>query len=96
MRLSLCGSINETLISFEDEESIAKFSGGGFGEFLRLTSSSPEMWADIFSLNQTNIISSLDSFIENLNQLKTAINNQDAVALKAMLSDLKNFKETNY
>ncbi len=79
-----------------DEESIAKFSGGGFGEFLRLTSSSPEMWADIFSLNQTNIISSLDSFIENLNQLKTAINNQDAVALEAMLSDLKNFKETNY
>jgi len=54
------------------------------------------MWADIFSLNQTNIISSLDSFIENLNQLKTAINNQDAVALEEMLSDLKNFKETNY
>ena len=79
-----------------NEESIAKFSGGGFGEFLRLASSSPEMWADIFSLNQANIISSLDSFIENLNQLKTAINNQDAVALEAMLSDLKNFKETNY
>jgi len=79
-----------------NEESIAKFSGGGFGEFLRLASSSPEMWSDIFLLNQANIISSLDSFIENLNQLKTAINNQDAVALEAMLSDLKNFKETNY
>ena len=79
-----------------NEDSIAKFSGGGFGEFLRLASSSPEMWADIFTLNKTNIILSLESFIENLNKLKATISHQDSEDLESILVDLKNFKELHY
>ncbi len=78
-----------------DKENISEFSGGGFGEFLRLTSSSPEMWADIFSLNQENLNSSLDAFIGNLNQLKSSIN-KDPESIKSLLASLKIFKEENY
>ena len=77
------------------EENISQFSGGGFGEFLRLTSSSPEMWADIFALNKDNINASVDSFIGNLNHLKSTINKEPAI-IQALLADLKNFKEENY
>ena len=77
------------------ENDIAQFSGGGFGEFLRLASSSPEMWADIFSLNKNNINDSVDNFINNLNHLKYTINN-DPESMQALLTDLKNFKEENY
>ena len=77
------------------EENISQFSGGGFGEFLRLTSSSPEMWADIFALNKDNINASIDSFIGNLNYLKSTIN-KEPESIKALLVDLKNFKEENY
>lgn len=77
------------------EENISQFSGGGFGEFLRLTSSSPEMWADIFALNKDNINASIDSFIGNLNHLKSIINKEPA-SIQALLVDLKNFKEENY
>ena len=77
------------------EENIAQFSGGGFGEFLRLTSSSPEMWADIFALNKDNINASIDSFIGNLNHLKSTINSHPE-SIQALLVDLKNFKEENY
>ena len=77
------------------EENIAQFSGGGFGEFLRLTSSSPEMWADIFALNKDNINASIDSFIGNLNHLKSTISKEPAT-IQALLADLKNFKEENY
>ena len=77
------------------EENIAQFSGGGFGEFLRLTSSSPEMWADIFALNKDNINASIDSFIGNLNHLKSTINKEPA-SIQVLLADLKNFKEENY
>ena len=77
------------------EENISQFSGGGFGEFLRLTSSSPEMWADIFALNKDNINASIDSFIGNLNHLKSTINKEPA-SIQALLADLKNFKEENY
>ena len=77
------------------EENISQFSGGGFGEFLRLTSSSPEMWADIFALNKDNINASIDSFIGNLNHLKSTIN-REPESIQALLVDLKNFKEENY
>ena len=77
------------------EENIAQFSGGGFGEFLRLASSSPEMWADIFALNKENINASIDSFIGNLNHLKSTISKEPAT-IQALLADLKNFKEENY
>ena len=77
------------------EENIAQFSGGGFGEFLRLASSSPEMWADIFSLNKDNLNVSIESFINNLNHLKSAVN-KDPESVQALLADLKNFKEENY
>jgi len=77
------------------EENISQFSGGGFGEFLRLTSSSPEMWADIFALNKANINTSIDSFIGNLNHLKSTMN-KEPESIKALLVDLKNFKEENY
>ena len=77
------------------EENISQFSGGGFGEFLRLASSSPEMWADIFSLNKDNLNVSIESFINNLNQLKSAVN-KDPESVHELLVDLKNFKEENY
>ncbi|MEL0017261.1 MAG: prephenate dehydrogenase, partial [Gammaproteobacteria bacterium] len=38
-----------------EQDDLSDFSGGGLGEFLRLVSSSPEMWTDIFSMNEKNI-----------------------------------------
>ena len=78
-----------------DQTDISKFSGGGLGEFLRLASSSSEMWADIFTLNKENIISAIDSLEENLDILKFKIN-KDNQEIEALLLDLKNFKEENY
>ena len=78
-----------------NEENISKFSGRGLGEFLRLSSSSPEMWADIFSLNNQNIVSSLEQLIKNLNQLKSTINDTPE-DMQSLLIDLKKFKEENY
>ena len=78
-----------------DQTDISKFSGGGLGEFLRLASSSSEMWADIFTLNKENIISAIDALEENLDILKFKIN-KDNQEIEALLLDLKNFKEENY
>ena len=53
------------------------------------------MWSDIFSLNKDNLNVSIESFINNLNQLKSTVN-KDPESLHALLVDLKNFKEENY
>ena len=78
-----------------EQDDLSDFSGGGLGEFLRLVSSSPEMWADIFSINKKNIALAIDELIKNLTILKDKIGNNPQ-SLQAFLSELKDFKESNY
>ena len=78
-----------------EQDDLALFSGGGLGEFLRLVSSSPEMWADIFSTNGKNISLAINDLVKNLNILQNKIAN-DPESLQDLLSELKAFKESNY
>ena len=78
-----------------DQDDLSDFSGGGLGEFLRLVSSSPEMWTDIFSMNEKNIVLAIDELIKSLSILKDKLGN-DSQSLQDFLSELKDFKESNY
>ena len=78
-----------------EQDDLLNFSGGGLGEFLRLVSSSPEMWADIFSMNEKNITLAIDDLMNSLSILKGKIGN-DPQSLQDFLSELKDFKESNY
>ena len=78
-----------------DQDDLALFSGGGLGEFLRLASSSPEMWTDIFSMNEKNIASAIDDLVQSLNILQDKIQN-DPKSLQDFLSELKAFKESKF
>ena len=78
-----------------DQDDLALFSGGGLGEFLRLASSSPEMWTDIFSMNKKNIDSAIDDLVQSLNILQDKIEN-DPKSLQDFLSELKAFKESKF
>ncbi len=78
-----------------DQYNLVLFSGGGLGEFLRLASSSSQMWTDIFSMNDKNIVLAIDDLIKNLNMLKDEIVNHPE-NLQVLLDELKAFKETNY
>ena len=78
-----------------DQDDLALFSGGGLGEFLRLASSSPEMWTDIFSMNEKNIDSAIDDLVQSLNILQDKIKN-DPKSLQDFLSGLKAFKESKF
>ena len=78
-----------------EQDDLEIFSGGGLGEFLRLVSSSPQMWADIFLMNKKNIALAIDDLIKSLNMLRDNIEN-DPHGLQDLLSELKDFKESNY
>jgi prephenate dehydrogenase len=78
-----------------EQDDLSDFSGGGLGEFLRLVSSSPEMWTDIFSMNEKNITLAIDDLMKSLIILKDKIGS-DPQTLKAFLDELKDFKESNY
>ena len=78
-----------------EQDKLSDFSGGGLGEFLRLVSSSPEMWADIFSMNEKNIAIAIDDLMKSLDLLKDKIGT-DPNSLQTFLDELKDFKESNY
>ena len=78
-----------------EQDDLSDFSGGGLGEFLRLASSSPKIWGDIFSINEKNIVLAIDDLINNLIILKDQIGN-DPQTLQTFLGELKDFKESNY
>jgi prephenate dehydrogenase len=78
-----------------EQDKLSDFSGGGLGEFLRLVSSSPEMWADIFTMNEKNIAIAIDDLIKSLDLLKDKIG-KDPNSLQTFLGELKDFKESNY
>ncbi len=87
-------AILNTLKNLEHDH-LSDYSGGGLGEFLRLVSSSPKMWADIFSMNEKNIAPAIDDLIKSLRILRDKIGN-DSQTLQAFLGELKDFKESNY
>jgi prephenate dehydrogenase len=52
-----------TLVDIDDiEKDVFAFAAGGFKDFTRIASSSPEMWADICFLNKNCIIDSINRF----------------------------------
>ncbi len=53
-----------------DGRELLKFSAGGFRDFTRIASSSPEMWTDICAMNRDCILEMIDKFQFNLDQLK--------------------------
>jgi prephenate dehydrogenase len=64
----------EGVVSPEGEGiDIEYFMGKGFRDFTRLSSSSPDIWTDIFLLNRENICNSLHKLIEGLQSIERLV-----------------------
>ncbi len=72
------------------EESILNYSAGGFRDFTRIASSSPEMWRDICLLNRKAILDMIDRFEEELSALKKSIEAEEG---KNLLNAFKSAKD---
>ena len=63
----------DCLARMQDREEIFAYAAGGFADFTRVASSSPEMWRDICLTNDTPIIAVLDRFEQHLQAVRQAI-----------------------
>ncbi|MGC6438664.1 MAG: prephenate dehydrogenase [Flavobacteriaceae bacterium] len=83
--------LGKTVIEKEkNERNIFDMAGSGFESTVRLAKSSPEMWTPIFEQNKTNVIETLDEYIQNLKQFKSLMEKEDFDGIK---NEMKN---TNY
>lgn len=83
--------LGKTVIDKEkNERDIFDMAGSGFESTVRLAKSSPEMWTPIFEQNKTNVIETLEEYINNLTQFKELMQRDD---FEAIYNEMKN---TNY
>jgi prephenate dehydrogenase len=69
------------------------FVGPGFKDFTRIASGPPEMWTEIAVENRQEIARALDALIEDLGKLRAALENADAIELRAMLKRAKHYRD---
>jgi len=69
-----------------DERQIFNLASGGFSSTARLAKSSAAMWTPIFLANRDNVLSVLDTYLEKLGELRTAIADNDSQSLNALIS----------
>ena len=81
-------SLNE-----EKEDNIIKYSAGGLRDFTRIAASNPIMWRDIFIENKNNTSKMINKFIENLEVLKKAIENEDREKLEKIFTKTKKIRK---
>ena len=88
-------SIVRTAIGNEDNfrDDIIQYSGGGLRDFTRIAASDPVMWRDIFIDNSENILKVLDSFSQNLEDIKRAIQTKNGKKLFQIFSSTKKIRK---
>ncbi|TCK67461.1 prephenate dehydrogenase [Winogradskyella wandonensis] len=70
--------LGKTVIEKEkNERDIFDMAGSGFESTVRLAKSSPAMWTPIFKQNKTNVIETLDEYINNLKHFKSLMEKDD-------------------
>jgi len=84
-----------TSLNIQDKKksSIVKYSAGGLRDFTRIAASNPIMWRDIFIQNKKNTSKMINKFIENLENLKQAIENEDGKKLEEIFSKTKKIRK---
>lgn len=72
-----------------DAEGILKFAAGGFRDFSRIASSSPEMWSDISLANRDALLKEIDAYQAELSLLRQLLADRDGDALEALFHNAR-------
>ncbi|SDX13619.1 bifunctional prephenate dehydrogenase/3-phosphoshikimate 1-carboxyvinyltransferase [Marinobacter mobilis] len=86
-------SLVDTLAGEDQNMDIFRYAAGGFRDFTRIAASDPVMWHDIFLSNREAVLRVIDHFSRDLDQLRTAIADQDSTTLLKVFSRAKAARE---
>ena len=89
----LAYALVDCLAGLQESDEIFKYAAGGFADFTRIASSSPDMWHDICFSNRDALLNSLELFSEHINQIKNAIENSDSDRLLEIFKRAKQARD---
>ena len=80
----LAFALVEELAGRADAEELFRYAAGGFRDFTRIASSSPEMWRDICLANRDSLAAELEVYGTQLETLRRLVLTGDSAALQAL------------
>ena len=89
----LCHVVSNAYIKSPTAGRHKGFSAGSYRDLTRVAWLNPDMWAELILENRDNMLSELDTLLENLTQYRDAIAADDVSALRGLLDDGKRRKE---
>jgi prephenate dehydrogenase len=75
------------------DESILKYSAGGFRDFTRIASSDPAMWRDIALMNRDALVEMMDSFSRYFAELRSLVEQGDSEGMRRFFEESKNSRD---
>ena len=89
----LAFSLVDTLSKLNDKQEVFKYAAGGFRDFTRIASSSPEMWQDICLANAGALVEVIEKFQTDLSALTKAIESGDKNTILNIFNRAKNARD---
>jgi len=74
-----------SVLNTKDSEQLMDFAGGGLKDYTRVAASSPDMWTEIFKANKDHLLEAISIFKNSIEDIETAIQNEDFDKLKKEL-----------
>ncbi len=90
----LAYALVDCLASMDEHDEIFRFSAGGFRDFTRIASSSPEMWSDICISNRENLLQVIKQFETRLEEITALIRSNDKDSLRSVFARVKQTRDT--
>ncbi len=84
---------NTVLEKEKNEKNIFNLASGGFSSTVRLAKSNAEMWVPIFDNNKDNIMTVLNTYIEQLQQFRTLLEKGDNAGITAFVENANRIKK---
>ena len=89
----LAFALVDTLSQQGTSEEIFRYAAGGFRDFTRIASSDPVMWRDIFLTNGPATVAILDTYMQDLQRLRSALVTGDAEVLHTTFERAKQSRD---
>jgi prephenate dehydrogenase len=75
------------------DESILRYSAGGFRDFTRIASSDPEMWRDIALMNRDAVLEMMDLFAGYFGRLRSLVEQGDGDGMRRFFAESKEIRD---
>ncbi|HOG04190.1 MAG TPA: prephenate dehydrogenase/arogenate dehydrogenase family protein, partial [Accumulibacter sp.] len=79
----LAFALVDELARRDNRDLLFAFAASGFRDFTRIAASHPEMWRDICLANRTALLTELDRYRTQLDELRDALQRADGASLEA-------------